>query len=77
MVILTWVLSGISLPTTIIGLYFLGEKNKLGFVYFTISLLCQLVLFAAQKNIFLSLQMIVLIVFNIRNYLLWKMEECK
>ena len=66
--------SVISLITTIVGLYFLGEKNALGFVVFTISLICQLYIFYKQSNWFLVFQMVVLIIFNLRNYKKWVTE---
>jgi hypothetical protein len=65
------VLSVISLITTMIGLYLLGEKSAVGFLVFTISLVCQVHIFAKQNNWFLVIQMIVLIIFNIFNYLKW------
>jgi len=66
------ILSIISLITTIIGLYLLGEKNELGFIIFTISLSCQMYIFYIEKNWFLVIQMIVLIGFNMYNYRKWK-----
>jgi len=68
------VLSIVSLITTLIGLYLLGEKKSLGFVIFTGSLACQLYIFYAQKNWFLVFQMVVLIVFNLVNYRKWERE---
>lgn len=61
----------ISLVTTLIGLWLLGEKKASGFIVFTISLACQLYIFYFQKNWFLVVQMIVLILFNIYNYRKW------
>ncbi len=75
MVILTWILSIISLITTVIGLWWLGEKNKNGFLIFNVSLNCQLILFYLQKNWFLVAQMIILIAFNTYNYLKWRKDE--
>jgi hypothetical protein len=69
MVILT--LSIISLITTLIGLYLLGEKKANGFLIFTLSLACQLYIFYTQQNWFLCFQMLVLIGFNIVNYTKW------
>lgn len=66
------ILSIISLITTLIGLYLLGEKKSMGFVIFTISLACQLYIFYSQKNWFLVFQMIVLIIFNLVNYRKWE-----
>ena len=82
------ILSIISLTTTIIVLWFLGEKKPSGFLIFTGSLLCQMVIFYMQKNWFFLLcqmvifymqknwflvaQMLVLIAFNIYNYRKWK-----
>ena len=64
------IVSIISLITTIIGLYLLGEKNELGFVIFTLS--CQMYIFWIQSNWFLVFQMIVLVIFNLRNYKKWR-----
>jgi len=61
----------ISLITTLIGLYLLGEKIALGFLIFTISLLCQIYIFYKGRNWFLVIQMIILIMFNIFNYTKW------
>lgn len=61
----------ISLITTLIGLYLLGEKHATGFLVFTASLTCQLYIFYEQANWFLVFQMIVLIIFNIVNYRKW------
>ena len=73
------ILSIISLITTIIGLYLLGEKNALGFIVFTVSLMCQAYIFYMPDhrdgpNWFLVFQMLVLIVFNLRNYKKWISE---
>lgn len=65
------VLSILSLITTLIGLYLLGEKHASGFLVFTASLACQLYIFYSQDNWFLVFQMIVLIVFNVVNYKKW------
>jgi len=75
MVILTWTLSIISLLTTMLGLYWLGNKNKNGFLVFNVSLNCQLVLFYLQSNYFLITQMVILIAFNTWNYLKWRKDE--
>lgn len=61
----------ISLITTIIGLYLLGEKIAFGFLTFTLSLMCQFYIFYKNKNWFLVIQMVVLILFNIFNYYKW------
>jgi hypothetical protein len=65
------ILEIISLITTLIGLYLLGEKVALGFIIFTVSLGCQIYIFYKGKNWFLVVQMIVLITFNIFNYFKW------
>ena len=65
------ILSIISLITTLIGLYLLGEKKALGFLIFTASLTCQMYIFYVEQKWFLVVQMIVLIVFNIVNYRKW------
>ena len=46
------ILSIISLITTLIGLYHLGEKKASGFLIFTISLMCQMWIFYLQNNKF-------------------------
>ena len=61
----------VSLVTTLIGLWLLGEKKASGFIVFTISLACQFGLFYIEKKWFLVVQMIVLILFNIYNYQKW------
>ena len=72
------ILSIISLITTLVGLYLLGEKKPSGFLIFTISLACQMYIFYNPNpdncdgpNWFLIIQMIVLITFNIYNYRKW------
>lgn len=68
-------ISLISLITTVIGLYYLGIKRAAGYVWFTISLSCQMYLFYISENIFLVIQMIILIILNVKNYRKWKLEE--
>jgi hypothetical protein len=68
-------ISAISLITTLIGLYYIGEKNKLGFVHHTISVIIQGYLFFVLQNWFLVIQMLILAIFNVRNYLLWRRED--
>lgn len=65
------ILEILSLITTIIGLYLLGEKKRSGFLIFDFSLLCQMIIFICNKNYFLIFQMIVLISFNSYNYVKW------
>lgn len=65
------ILEIVSLITTLIGLYFIGEKIAFGFLIFTVSLSCQMYIFFKGKHWFLFLQMVVLIVFNIVNYQKW------
>ena len=78
------ILSIISLITTIIGLYQLGEKISFGFIMFSVSLVCQMYIFyfpnpdaCKGPNWFLVIQMIVLIIFNLINYRKWIKEDCK
>ena len=71
------ILSIISLITTLIGLYLLGEKKESGFLIFTISLGCQMWIFAIQGNWFLFCQMVVLIIFNMVNYWKWSKGDAK
>lgn len=68
---LTW----LSLIVTIIGLYYIGKKNKLGFVYHTVSVIIQGYLFYIYKDWPLVAQMLILTGFNIRNYFLWRNED--
>ena len=68
------IFSIISLVTTLVGLYLLGEKKASGFIIFTVSLASQMYIFYNQKDgpiWFLIFQMIVLIVFNVYNYKKW------
>ena len=76
------ILSIVSLITTLIGLYLLGEKKAKGFLIFTISLVCQMYIFynpdpeaCKGPNWFLIIQMIILIIFNIWNYCKWTKED--
>lgn len=68
-------ISVVSLLTTIIGLYYIGEKIKIGFIYHTVSIICQGYLFYLVSNNFLIVQMIILAIFNIRNYFKWGIDE--
>jgi hypothetical protein len=65
------VLEIVSIIATIAGLYLLGEKIALGFIVFTISLICQAVIFYKNKNWVLIFKMLILVVFNIYNYFKW------
>ncbi|MFW9877021.1 MAG: hypothetical protein ACFFG0_28350 [Candidatus Thorarchaeota archaeon] len=69
----TIAISLVSLVTTLLGLYALGEKYKSGFMLYNISLICQMVLF--YTNRFIVIQLIVLMIFNFRNYYKWGKEE--
>lgn len=69
------ILTIISLITTLVGLYLLGEKKPSGFMVFTLSLACQLYIFSAEQKWFLVVQMVVLIIFNAFNYFKWKRTE--
>lgn len=69
------ILSIISFITTIVGLYYIGEKSPFGFIWFTCSLMCQLYIFYEMKNWFLVLQMAVLIAFNLFNFKKWIRED--
>ena len=70
---LTIIISIVSLVTTLWGLYLLGKKDKLGFMAYNISLVCQIYLF--KGNTFIVIQLFILAVFNIRNFLKWRKEE--
>lgn len=71
--ILEIILSVISLISTLLGLYALGEKYKSGFMLYNVSLICQIYLFYMNK--FIVIQLLLLIFFNFRNFRKWKMEE--
>jgi hypothetical protein len=61
----------IVLVLTIIAMYFLGIKEKVSYVVFTISQLIQIYIFYKKMQGFLILTMIILIILNIVNYLKW------
>lgn len=65
----------ISLLTTIVGLYLVGEKIKWGFIFYNVSLLCQIYLFFGSYII--VVQLILLIIFNVYNFRKWKKGEDK
>ena len=65
----------ISLITTIIGMYYVAKKIKTGFIYYSISLIAQLVLFTLLSNWFLVLQMIVLLSSNVYIYWKWRKDD--
>ena len=65
----------ISLLTTIVGIYFVSEKKKCGFLLYIVSLMCQAFLFGKNSYWFLLFQMLVLIVCNLLTYLKWKKGE--
>ena len=65
----------ISLIATFIGLYLISEKNKKGFIFYIISLLCQGLLFYKSSYWFLVFQMSVLIICNYLTYLKWRKGE--
>ena len=65
------VLEIVSLLTTIVGLYLIGEKKAIAFHIYNISLACQAYLFYANQQWFLFVQMFVLMGFNLYNYYKW------
>jgi hypothetical protein len=69
------VLTGISLITTLIGLYFVSEKQKSGFIYYTISIAVQGYIFIVEAKWLLVIQMVVLILSNIYVYLKWRSDD--
>lgn len=71
------ILSAFSCLATVFGLWMLGNKEKNGFLIFTLSLAAQTYIFYSQKNVFLVIQMFILIAFNIINYFKWKKGEIK
>lgn len=71
------ILSAFSCLMTVIGLWLLGNKNKNGFLIFTLSLIAQTYIFYVGNNGYLVVQMLILITFNIINYFKWKWGEEK
>lgn len=65
----------VSLVTTLIGLYLVGEKKKSGFMFYNVSLLCQIYLFIPAYIIIV--QLLVLLFFNFYNFKKWKKGESK
>jgi hypothetical protein len=65
------VLEIVSLLTTIVGLYLLGEKIAIAFYVYNVSLACQAYIFYKNRNWFLIFQMGVLMAFNFYNYFKW------
>jgi len=65
----------ISLITTVIGMYYVSKKIKTGFIYYSISLVAQLILFTMLSNWFLVLQMIVLLTSNVYIYWKWRKDD--
>lgn len=61
----------IVLILTIIAMYFLGIKEKITYIIFTVSQLIQIYIFYKKKQGFLILTMIILIFLNIVNYFKW------
>ena len=70
-------ISIISIVTTLIGLYFVSEKKKCGFIYYTISLTAQGYLFVLQQNWLLVLQMLILILSNVWVYWKWRKDDIR
>lgn len=66
-----WVLGFISFIATIIALYLLGVPNRLCFVAFTVSMTIQGVIFYRTKQWWLIAQMVLLIFFNLVNWIRW------
>jgi nicotinamide riboside transporter PnuC len=65
----------ISLITTVIGMYYVSKKIKTGFIYYSISLIAQLILFILISNWFLVLQMVVLLSSNVYIYWKWRKDD--
>jgi hypothetical protein len=65
------VLTLISLITTCIGLYLIGEKKAVAFHIYNISLVCQMYVFYVDRKWFLIIQMLLLIGFNLYNHRKW------
>ena len=68
-------LSITSVIATIIGLWCLGKKYKAGFMWHTVSVIIQAYLFFLQNNWWLIAQMAILVIFNVRNFLIWRKED--
>ncbi len=65
----------VSLITTVIGMYYVSKKIKTGFIYYSISLIAQLILFTMLSNWFLVLQMVVLLTSNVYIYWKWRKDD--
>ena len=61
----------ISFVLTIVALWLLGIPNKWCYSFFTVSMIIQGVIFHRTKQWWLMVQMAVLIIFNVINYLRW------
>lgn len=61
----------ISFILTIIALWLLGMPNKWCYGFFTVSMIIQGIVFHRTKQWWLMVQMVVLIIFNVINYLRW------
>jgi hypothetical protein len=70
-------IGAISLVATIIGLYLITEKKSSGFIYYTVSVSAQAILFIFQHNWLLVINMIILIISNVFAFIKWKREEVK
>lgn len=56
---------------TIIALYLLSLPNVHTFTVFGISMMVQMIIFYKTKQLFLFMQMVVILLFNIYNYWSW------
>ena len=61
----------ISFVLTIVALCFLGIPNKWCYGFFTVSMIIQGIVFHRTKQWWLMVQMAVLIIFNVINYIRW------
>lgn len=73
--ILELIISIISLTTTMVGLYYISNKKEVGFIYYIISIICQMYLFYIAKNTFLVIQMLILTICNIISYIKWRNDK--
>jgi hypothetical protein len=61
----------VSLTLTLISLYLVGEKLAIGWLIFIISYGIQIYIFHKTKQLFLIVQMGILSVFSVYNFIKW------
>ena len=65
------ILGALSFVLTVMALHILGSKDRKAFVIFSMSCALQLIIFCYMRWWFLAAQMIVIIYYNIRNYVMF------